>query len=280
MVRSRRVRVVVGLALVGLILAGPSLDASAARSPTRYIPPVPAAVAVITDHFRLPPTPYAAGNRGLDYSTVPGSVVVAAASGQVVFAGSVGNTLHVTIAHTDGLRTSYSFLAQILVARGDRVEQSEPIGIAGPRLHFGVRDASGTYLDPEGLFAGPLGAHLVPGPDEGAAPLGSEAEDERRDFALVVAADQRARRRASGAARIIDPAADPAMSILRLGLEVDRWQRAQARCGPEGVTCAPRAEGLRRLIAGHVLELTAPGLGPSLDAAMAAIRLAGLRRGP
>ena len=97
---------------------------------------------MVTDRFRPPPTPYAAGNRGLDYATVPGSPIVASAAGVVVFAGPVAGTLHVTIQHPDGLRTSYSFLARIAVAVGQPVDQGQVVGVAGTVFHFGVRDSS------------------------------------------------------------------------------------------------------------------------------------------
>jgi murein DD-endopeptidase MepM/ murein hydrolase activator NlpD len=144
----------------------PASPAVRDAAPIRYIPPVPADAATITDHFRPPPGPYAAGNRGLDYATAPGTIVVASAAGRVVFAGRVAGGQYVTVAHPDGRRTTYSFLAEILVAVGAVVDQGQAIGVTGTVFHFGVRDRDGSYLDPEALFDGRLGAHLVPGPDE------------------------------------------------------------------------------------------------------------------
>src|SRR5450432_1023750 len=94
---------------LGLTLVPTAAPAAARGSDPAYIPPVRPPRGIITDHFRPPPTPYAAGNRGLDYATVPGTPIVASGAGTVVFAGQVGGTLHVTIAHPDGLRSSYSF---------------------------------------------------------------------------------------------------------------------------------------------------------------------------
>ena len=51
-----------------------------------YRPPV---TAPILDPFRPPTTPYGPGNRGIEYATVPGTSVGAAADGVVVFAGPV-----------------------------------------------------------------------------------------------------------------------------------------------------------------------------------------------
>lgn len=150
---GRRALVVLVLGPAALaVLVGPARPASASEPPP-YRPPVDG---VVVDPFRPPPGPYAAGNRGLEYATTPGATVVASGAGEVVFAGAVGATLHVTVLHPDGLRTSYSFLSQVLVARGQRVAAGQPIGVAGDHLHLGVRDPSGTYLDPALLFAGLL----------------------------------------------------------------------------------------------------------------------------
>jgi len=125
-----------------------------------YQPPVDAPV---VDPFRPPPTPYAAGNRGIDYATGPGARVGAAADGTVVFSGMVGGSLHVVVRHADGVRTSYSYLRSARVHRGDRVVRGEPVGTAGERFHFGARIGE-TYIDPALLFGGggPPRVHLVP----------------------------------------------------------------------------------------------------------------------
>ena len=140
----------------------PPVADRAAPDPRRaaaYRPPVDAP---IVDRFRPPSSPYGPGNRGVDYATRPGQVVVAAAAGEVVFAGLVGRTRHVVVRHADGIRTSYSFLATVLVRRGDRVQAGQPVGTAGPTLHFGARLGDG-YIDPLLLFRRPAGAaHLVP----------------------------------------------------------------------------------------------------------------------
>lgn len=132
--------------------------AAAALLPVVYRPPVDAPVA---DRFRPPAAPYGAGNRGVEYATPPGAEVRAVAPGVVAFAGRVGTTLHVSIVHADGLRTTYSYL-QADVRRGDRVEAGEVVGRAGERFHLGAR-VGDAYLDPEQLFGVTKGrAHLVP----------------------------------------------------------------------------------------------------------------------
>lgn len=138
-----------------------------------YRPPVDAPV---IDPFRPPATPYGPGNRGIDYATVPGAPVGAAAAGQVVFAGRVGTGLHVVVLHGDGLRTSSSFLASIAVHRGQAVAAGETLGTTTGPLHFGAR-AGDAYLDPMVLFGGGGGravVHLVPDAERS---MGSEADE-------------------------------------------------------------------------------------------------------
>ncbi|HEV2685979.1 MAG TPA: M23 family metallopeptidase, partial [Actinomycetota bacterium] len=109
----------------------------------------------ITRHFEPPPTPYAAGHRGIDFGAPVGTRVVAAAAGTVSFAGQVGGSLFVSVDHAGGLRTTYSFLSAILVKKGQAVVQGQPIATSGrgaageqPNLHFGLRSGA-DYLDPE-----------------------------------------------------------------------------------------------------------------------------------
>lgn len=116
----------------------------------RYRPPVDAPVA---DPFRAPERTYGAGNRGLTYDLEPATPVTASADGEVVFAGPVAGTLHVTVLHADGLRTSYSFLESVSVTRGQQVRQGDVVGTGGAGFHLGVRDGD-AYLDPAALFGG------------------------------------------------------------------------------------------------------------------------------
>jgi Peptidase family M23/Putative serine esterase (DUF676) len=155
--------------------AQPSQDAPAA--PT-YSPPVSAPIA---DPFRPPGGPYGAGNRGLEYDTEPGDPVRASADGTVIFAGPVAGTLHVTVRHADGVRTSYSFLAVIEVVLGQRVRAGDRVAIAGERLHFGARSGD-AYFDPAALFVGgELEVELLPFE----IPPGSTPESEARALAQL-----------------------------------------------------------------------------------------------
>lgn len=226
---------------------GGSDQAGPASGRVVYAPPVDG---VITDHFRAPPTPYAAGNRGLDYATVPGTPVRAAADGEVVFAGAVAGALHVTVRHADGLRTSYSFLDTIEVAAGARIRRGDVLGRTGAFFHVGVRDPAGRYLDPEALFAGasPVRhAYLVPGTDDGAPPLA-----ERRSlFGVVVErlGAFEARVGATGYRRLALLAhyarvTNPVERLAEVHDRLDRWWRNRDDCTPASAP-PPPPEGRR-----------------------------------
>ncbi|MCU1499685.1 MAG: peptidase family protein [Acidimicrobiales bacterium] len=136
-------------------------SAIATPGPRTYRPPVRAPV---IDPFRPPPQPWLPGNRGIEYATVPGTRVRAIGPGRVSFAGPVGGSLHVTVTHADGLRSSYSFLAAVRVRRGAVVAAGVVVGVAGARLHLGVRRGR-RYLDPASLWGCAVAGgrvHLVP----------------------------------------------------------------------------------------------------------------------
>src|SRR3954453_20054319 len=80
--------------------------------PGTYVPPVDAPV---SDPFHVDGGPYGPGNRGIEYATNPGDVVVAAADGPVVFSGTVAGRRSVTLRHSDGLRTGYGPLQDVFV---------------------------------------------------------------------------------------------------------------------------------------------------------------------
>ncbi|HSP02889.1 MAG TPA: peptidoglycan DD-metalloendopeptidase family protein [Acidimicrobiales bacterium] len=157
---TRRVAAVAVALATAFIVVVPADPAGAAPpDPVVHAPPVDAPVA---DPFRPPATTYGPGNRGLAYDLAPGTPVRATADGTVAFAGPVGSTLHVTVLHADGLRTSYSFLSEVDVQRGDRVDRGAVVGRAGPGFHLGARDGE-HYLDPASLFGEPvIEVRLVP----------------------------------------------------------------------------------------------------------------------
>ena len=173
------------LALLVAIDVGRAADASGALRADTVVPYRPPVDAPILDPYRAPTTRYGPGNRGIDYAVAPGTAVRAMADGEVIFAGPVAGALHVTVRHGDGLRSSYSFLAQITVHVGQVVRLGDPVGRSAEVVHVGVRDPAGNYLDPASLFGVPLHARLVPGGDDGTN--GADAEPEPAALAATVA---------------------------------------------------------------------------------------------
>jgi len=250
----RRLAVVLAT-LAALVPAAPAFAAAGPVTVT-YRPPVDAPV---VDAFRAPAQNWNAGNRGLEYATVPGTPVTAAAPGQVVFAGPVAGGLHVVVLHDDGIRTSYSFLRTITVHRGDAVTQGQPVGTAGDRFHFGAR-AGDAYLDPARLLGdGPPEVHLVP---EELRRAGSESAERAGLSRLVRAvgswvADNGAQAADWARGQLVAGLDDhldevrgaihygveglPATHVVRFGLAAQAWRRARDTCTPAGVA-APRLQ--------------------------------------
>jgi peptidase M23-like protein len=111
--------------------------------------------------YRNGTDPYASGqHRGIDIAAAAGAPIVAAAGGDVRFAGTAGSSgLTISIRTRDGYDTSYLHLSTLAVRAGARVSAGERIGAVGttgtrsattPHLHFGVRDAGTdhSYHDP------------------------------------------------------------------------------------------------------------------------------------
>jgi murein DD-endopeptidase MepM/ murein hydrolase activator NlpD len=164
------------LALVLLLGAAQAVPAAGS---VPYRPPVDDAP--VLDPFRPPEGPYGAGNRGLEYATQPGSPVHVIGDGVVAFAGPVAGRLVVSVEHPDGLRSSLTGLASVSVATGAVLRLGDLVGLAGGRLHLGVR-RDGTYLDPAGLMGRGAGGgvHLVPTrPGTSAAPEGAAHQQSR-----------------------------------------------------------------------------------------------------
>jgi hypothetical protein len=142
-------------------------------------PLIPPVDGPIVRRFEAPATAYGPGHRGIDYEVPAGAPVRAAAAGTVSFAGRVGATTAVTVSHGGGLVTTYTSLGEVVVARGDLVDEGHWLGTAAashpggaPGLHFGAR-LDGVYVDPLDLL-GALDAtralHLVPVAPAGAEP--------------------------------------------------------------------------------------------------------------
>ncbi len=113
--------------------------------------------------------PFAPGHRGIDVATPMGSAVRASADGVVSFAGSVAGNRTVTVDHGDGLLTSYSFLQDVGVAKGDAVSLGTVVGTVGrghtngdarSHVHLSAR-RDGVYFDPLELYVGTSYADLI-----------------------------------------------------------------------------------------------------------------------
>lgn len=118
--------------------------------------------------FAPPLQRWRVGHRGVDIQAPVGAPVYAAADGKVVFAGSVGGRPVISIAHRDGVRTTYDTV-QPLVQRDTVVRAGERIGALLPSVHrdlnepnhlgWGARRGD-TYIDPLSLLP-PTHVHLV-----------------------------------------------------------------------------------------------------------------------
>ena len=153
------------LTLLALPLSGTSA-ASAAPAPAApatvlWALPLTGAPEV-TRPFAPPPSPYAAGHRGVDLAAAPGAPVLAAGAGTVAFAGLVAGRPVVSVDHPGGLRTTYEPVTPA-VAAGQVVALGTPLGAltaghagcpAAACLHWGLRRGE-AYLDPLSLLRPP-----------------------------------------------------------------------------------------------------------------------------
>lgn len=125
----------------------------------------------ISAPYIAPPTPYAAGHRGIDLTAEPGTAVLAPFDGTVSFAGVVVDRPVIAIDHAGDLRSSFEPV-EASVAVGDRVSAGQQIGTvtftggAGVHcvpgcFHFGVR-LHGQYLSPLTMLGGVPRAVLLP----------------------------------------------------------------------------------------------------------------------
>ncbi len=127
----------------------------------------------IVREFEAPPTPYAAGHRGIDLRAPGGTEVLAPEDGVVHFAGVVVDRPVLSLRHADGLLSSFEPVTTEL-AKGDAVQAGEVIGTvadgghcAGGCLHVGARlgsSATGAdeYVSPLLFLGGVPRAVLLP----------------------------------------------------------------------------------------------------------------------
>ena len=158
------------IAALTVLLAAAPAPRGPADAAVHYSAPV-APVRVLRA-FDPPPSPYAAGHRGVDLATRPGASVRAAGDGVVGFAGSVAGRGVVVVRHPDGISTEYEPL-QVAVRSGTVVRRGDVLGTVSGRhapcapgacLHWGAR-RDGHYLDPL-LLLRPLGpVRLLPWDD-------------------------------------------------------------------------------------------------------------------
>jgi murein DD-endopeptidase MepM/ murein hydrolase activator NlpD len=103
--------------------------------------------------YAAPPTPYAAGHRGIDVSAASGTPVSAPADAVVRFSGVVVDRPVVTLDHGDNVLSSYEPVLSTLpvgavVGRGALIGTVGQGGHCGDQcLHMGVR-LDGDYVSP------------------------------------------------------------------------------------------------------------------------------------
>jgi murein DD-endopeptidase MepM/ murein hydrolase activator NlpD len=150
---TRRLVVATGLCMLAVATAQP-VDAA----PCWY-PPV---VGEVVDPYREPPCRWCAGNRGIDYRVDRDVAVRAAASGRVVFVGTVVDVRYVVIQLAGGWRHTYGQLASTSLVTGDVVLATDVVGRASDTFFFGLRIGD-DYADPA-PFIGTLRnrARLIP----------------------------------------------------------------------------------------------------------------------
>ncbi|MEV4413491.1 M23 family metallopeptidase [Catellatospora sp. NPDC049609] len=105
--------------------------------------------------FDPPPQPWLPGHRGVDLAADPGTPVLAASAGTVVYAGRLAGRGVVSVDHPGGLRTTYEPVDAVVKA-GQQVAAGQPLGTLAPGhpgcpaaacLHWGLRRGR-EYLDP------------------------------------------------------------------------------------------------------------------------------------
>lgn len=134
---------------------------AAVGADTGFRLPLPPPPDVLTP-FESPANPYGSGHRGVDLAAAPGTVVMSAGEGRVIFAGPVAGRGVVSVEHVGGLRTTYEPV-DATVAPGAAVTAGGPIGTLAAGhpacapascLHWGARLPDRTYLDPMLLLTG------------------------------------------------------------------------------------------------------------------------------
>ncbi len=100
-------------------------------------------------------------HKGVDLAANKGTPIYASMSGTVTHSGSgTGYGLYIKIDHGDGVETRYGHCSELLVSKGEHVEQGQLIALVGntgvsggSHLHFEVR-LNGVAQDPLGEYEG------------------------------------------------------------------------------------------------------------------------------
>ncbi|MGO3147461.1 MAG: M23 family metallopeptidase [Leucobacter sp.] len=142
--------------LVGVLLV---LGSHLGSTALRWLPPLDAPLRV-SGPYRAPPTPYAAGHRGIDLPAHPGEQVFAPVSGVVSFAGRVVDrqVLSIRVDARTVVTLEPLELADTDLEAGEVVHRGEQIGVAGSGghcasecVHLGVR-VDDAYVNPMRYF--------------------------------------------------------------------------------------------------------------------------------
>ena len=108
-------------------------------------------IATVSDPFRQPSCDQCAGNRGIEYSTKPGTPIIAGASGVVSYSGVVANKKYLVIKTPAGRRLTYGSIMNSDLRIGNSVAAGQIIATTSNMLYFGLRESralGGIYVDP------------------------------------------------------------------------------------------------------------------------------------
>jgi len=157
--------VILSVLLSASVSPVPTVARAAAGTTASWAWPVPVPHA-IERPFIAPESAYSAGHRGIDISSTDDAVITAPADGVVYFSGMVVDRPVLSIAHADGLVSSYEPVESDLpqgtkVRRGDDVGHLLPGHCAAACLHFGVR-LYGQYVSPLNYLGGIPHSVLLP----------------------------------------------------------------------------------------------------------------------
>lgn len=164
-------------ALSGALVPAPAgAPAEGAFRAFRAVRPLPAPLSVAR-WWDPPPTPYAAGHRGVDLSAPAGAEVRAVGPGRVHFAGPVAGRGVLSLTLPGGLRTTYEPVRP-LVAEGEAVAAGQVVAVLtegshcpASCLHWGLLAGEDAYRNPLGLLAGATPRLLPSAPDPDREPV-------------------------------------------------------------------------------------------------------------